>query len=427
LPDPLFTDPEYAAALDRDDPLAGYRARFYCPEATIYLDGNSLGLACREAEASLLAVLGDWKALAVAGWTAGERPWFTLSERLGTMQAELVGAGPEEVVVTGATTTNLHQLVATFYQPVPGRSQIVAVELEFPSDIYALQSQIALHGLDPGAELRLVRSRDGRSIEEADIIAALTDAVALLLLPVVLYRSGQWLNVERLTAAAHARGIAVGWDGCHAVGSVPLHLTAWDVDFAFWCNYKYLNGGPGAPAALFVNRRHFGRRPGLAGWFGSDKQRQFDLRLDFSPAPAAGAWQIGTPTILGEAALLGATRVLLEAGIDRLRAKSLRLTEYLIELADARLAGLGFRVGTPRAAAERGGHVALEHPQGAQIARALRARGVVPDFRPPNVVRLAPVPLYNTFSEVWQAVEALAAIVERGEYRQYEATRETVS
>lgn len=419
--------PDGAAQLDRLDPLAPYRQRFYYPADTIYLDGNSLGLASRDAEAALQQVFADWQQLGVEGWTEGERAWFFLAENLGKLQAAVVGADPAEVVVTGSTTVNLHTLAAGFYQPVPGRSKVVAQELEFPSDIYALRSQIALRGLDPAAELRLVRSRDGRTIAAADVIAAMTDDVALVILPIVLYRSGQLLDVAGLTAAAHARGIAIGWDGCHAAGSVPLRLAEWDVDFAFWCNYKYLNAGPGAPGSLYVNRRHFGRRPGLAGWFGSDKQRQFDMALDFTPAAAAGAWQIGTPTILGSAALLGSLRPFAEVGMERLRAKSVLQTEYLIYLADTYLGDLGFHVGTPRAAAERGGHVALEHADAALITRALRARGVVPDFRQPNIVRLAPVPLYNSFAEIWRAVSIIREIVERGEHRQYAGVRDVVS
>lgn len=419
--------PEFAAELDREDPLAAFRERFYVQPGVIYLDGNSLGLASRDAEKALLQVLEDWKARGVEGWTRGDRPWFYMAERLGEMQAPLVGADPSEVVVTGTTTTNLHTLVAGFYRPEGRRTKIVAQELEFPSDIYALQSQLRLHGLDPTEHLVLVRSRDGRTIEEDDVIAAMSDEVVLAVLPVVLFRSGQWLDVQKVTRAAHERGIVIGWDACHAVGSVPLAFSRWDVDFAVWCSYKYLNGGPGATGALYLNRRHFGRQPGLAGWFGNSKDTQFALRLEFDAAKTAGAWQISTPTVFSSAPLLGSLATFAEAGIERLRAKSLALTSYLIDLIDHYLTPYGFRVGTPRAAHRRGGHVALEHPRAAAISRALRARQIIPDFRPPDIVRLAPVPLYNTYTELWQTVQCLREIVASEEDQQYAAERDPVS
>jgi kynureninase len=245
----------------------------------------------------------------------------------------------------------------------------------------------------------------------------------------VLYRSGQLLDVARLTRAAHERGVLVGVDCSHSVGVLPHHLHDWDVDWAVWCTYKYLNGGPGSVAALFVHERHHGTTPALTGWWGSDKERQFDMAVEFSPAGHAGAWQISTPPILGTAALYGALQITEEAGIDRIRAKSLDQTTWLIELADEFLTDdpYGFRVGTPRAPERRGGHIGLEHLEGVQICTALKARGIIPDFRPPNVVRLAPIPLYTTYDEIWQTVTALREIVERGEHRQFGAVRAAVS
>jgi len=257
----------------------------------------------------------------------------------------------------------------------------------------------------------------------------MTDRVALVVLPAVLYRSGQLLDLERLTRAARARGITIGFDCAHSVGAVPHRLHDWGVDFAFWCTYKYLNGGPGAVGSLFVHERHFGTRPGLAGWWGHHKARQFDMALRFEQAPGAGAWQIGTPPVLGAAALYGALRILQEAGIDAIRAKSLDQTGYLMFLVDELLsqAPYGFSIGTPREAARRGGHVAVEHPDAIRIAKALKARGVVPDFRPPNVIRLAPIALYTTYVELWQTVQTLREIVDSGEVERFSATRETVA
>jgi kynureninase len=421
---------DYALALDKDDPLARFRERFYVQPGTIYMDGNSLGLLSRDAEAAVLRVVEDWKQRGIDGWLHADPAWFYLGEELGARQATLFGAAPEEVVVTGTTTVNLHALVATFYEPTPGRRKIVATELDFPSDIYALQAHIAARGGDPAADLVRVRSRDGRMIEEDDLIEAMTPHVALVVLPSVLYRSGQLLDIQRLTAAAHARNIPIGFDLAHSAGVVPHRLSEWEVDFALWCNYKYLNAGPGSVGGLFVHRRHFDRRPALPGWWGYNKSRQFDMLHEFEQAHGAGAWQISTINVLSAAPLIGALQIVEEAGLERIRAKSLAISDYLIDLLEA--SGLtqeqfAYTIGTPRDHARRGGHVAVEHPHGPQIARALKQRGVIPDFRPPNVVRLAPVPLYTSYVDVWDTVGHLRAIIESGEYRTLSDTREIVA
>ncbi|HZK48895.1 MAG TPA: kynureninase [Thermoleophilia bacterium] len=418
---------ERALALDAQDELADFREHFYLPPDTIYMDGNSLGLPSREAEAALLQVLDEWKRLAIGGFLQGETPWISLGERLGELQAPLVGAHPDEVVATGSTTVNLHQLVATFYQPEGRRRKVLADELNFPSDLYALQSQVRLHGLEPAQDLVLVRSRDGRTLQEDDIVAAMTDEVATVVLPSVLYRSGQLLDLERLTAEAHARGCLIGFDLCHSAGAVPHALSAWGVDFAYWCTYKYLNSGPGGIAGLYVNRRHHGRLPGLCGWWGYRSDARFAMRPEFEAAPTAAAWQIGTPTMLSAAPLLGSLALFAEAGMERLRARSLALTEYLMELVDTLPEDLGYRIGTPREPSRRGGHVAVEHPDAWRVCQALLARGVVPDFRPPDVVRLAPVALYTTYHEVWRAVRHLAAVVQEGDLEHFSAKRGLVS
>jgi kynureninase len=262
-----------------------------------------------------------------------------------------------------------------------------------------------------------VPSRDGRSIDEPDIVNAMdAEDVALVWLPSVLYRSGQLLDVARLTREAHARGILIGFDCAHSIGSVPHALHDWEVDFAVWCNYKYLNAGPGAVGSLYVHSRHFGTLPGLTGWWGCNKERQFEMAHEFFPSGAAGAWQISTPSVLGAAALYGSLAIFGEAGIDRIRAKSLELTSYLISLVDSRLAALGVSLGTPREAERRGGHIALEHPQARALTRALQARGVVTDFREPNVIRVAPVALYTSYSDVWRAVDILVELLSSDEF-----------
>jgi kynureninase len=414
--------------MDAQDPLASFRARFYLPPTTLYFDGNSLGLLSRDAEQSVLEALHAWRDLGIDGWTGAERPWFSLGEQLGAAQAELVGALPHEVVVTGGITINLHALLATFYRPSGKRARIVADALNFPSDLYALRSHLKLRGLNPDEHLLLTQSKDGRTIDETDVVNAMErDDVALVWLPSVLYRSGQLLDIQRLTAAAHACGVTIGFDCAHSVGSVPHQLHDWGVDFAVWCTYKYLNAGPGAVGSLYVHERHHPLGPGMAGWWGSDKERQFDMALEFTPAQSAGAWQIGTPSVLGAAALYGSLELLREAGIQRVREKSLALTELLMELAESELGSLGFEVGTPREADRRGGHVALEHPSAVRIAAALKARGIIPDFRPPNVIRLAPIALYTRYVDVGEVVRTLKSIVEAEEHLHFADERASVA
>lgn len=414
-----------ARALDAADPLARFRERFFIPPDTIQLDGNSLGLLSREAEAAVLSALEAWKAHGIEGWLDADPPWFTLGEDLGARMAPLMGASPESVVVTGTTTVNLHQLAGTFYRPEGTRRKIVATSLDFPSDIYALKSLIRQRGGDPERDLVLAPSRDGRTIAEEDVIAALTDDVALALLPSVLYRSGQLLDIARLTAAAHERSIPIGFDCAHSAGAVPHELEAQGVDFAFWCSYKYLNAGPGAVGALYVHPRHFGAYPALAGWWGYRKERQFEMSHEWDGAAGAGAWQISTIPLLSAAPLLGSLAIFEEAGIDAIRAKSLAQTDWLIAQIEG--AGLtsepyGYRIGTPRERKRRGGHVAIEHDAAAAIAQALRARGIVVDFRPPNVIRIAPVALYTRYEDLWRTVEALRDIVDSGEHQRVETT-----
>lgn len=417
----------YARKLDERDELARFRDEFYLREGEIYLDGNSLGLLSRRAERSILEVLEDWKRFGIGGWTSGERPWFHLSERLGGMTAPLIGASPEEVVATGSTTVNIHQLVSTFFRPEGERTRILVTDLDFPTDIHALQSQLRLRGLDPEEDLVKIKSRDGRTIEEEDVVSAMTEEVALVFLPTVLYRSGQLLDVERLTKEARERGIAIGFDAAHSIGSVPHRFSEWGVDFALWCGYKHLNGGPGASAGLYVNRGRLGQVPGLAGWFGSDKKLQFDMEHEFSPADSAGAFQIGTPNILSLAPLLGSLEMFEEAGIDRVREKSLRLTRYLMELVEHELSSVEISTGTPNEDDRRGGHVSLEHEEAARICEALKERGVVPDFRAPNVIRLAPVALYTSFADVRRAARILKEVMVDRTYEKFENSRGAVA
>ncbi len=317
----------------------------------------------------------------------------------------------------------------TFYQPQGTRKKVLADELDFPSDIYALKSLLKLRGLDPNEDLVLAPSEDGRFLDEDKIIELMDEDVALVFLPSVLYRSGQLLDISRLTSEAHKREIPIGFDCCHSVGVVPHRFDKWNVDFALWCSYKYLNGGPGGTAFLYVNKKHFSRDPALAGWFGYIKNRQFDMALGFEHSKSAGGWQISSPAILSTAPIEGSLNITIEAGIERIREKSLKMTSYLIYLVDEILSKepYSFSVGSPREDGRRGGHVAIEHEEALRISEALRARGVVPDFRPPKVVRIALIPLYNTYYEVWEVVQNLKEIVERREYERFAKKRKAIS
>ncbi|HLS60928.1 MAG TPA: kynureninase [Virgibacillus sp.] len=417
---------DYARQLDKEDQLASYRDEFYLKDDGVYMDGNSLGIMSKRAEQSTLDLLHSWKEYGIDGWTEGEHPWYFLSESLGEKMTGLVGARKEEVIVTGSTTVNLHHLVATFYQPEGKRTKILADTLNFPSDIYALKAQLQLKGYDE-SHLIQVKSQDGQLLREEDIIEAMTDEIALIVLPSVLYRSGQILDMKRLTKAAHERNIKIGFDLCHSIGSLPHDLHEWDVDFAFWCTYKHLNGGPGSVGALFLHESHFGMKPGLAGWFSSDKEKQFDMEHTLTPATDAGAFQIGTPHVLSAAPLIGALELFNEAGIDRIRQKSLLLTDYMLKLLEQELAGYDLVICNPINHAQRGGHVYIEHPEAARICKALKMKKVIPDFRTPSGIRLAPVALYNSFEDVYDCVQVLKTIMKDQLYLEFKNERNIVS
>ncbi len=418
---------DYARDLDQKDPLSHFKNEFYTKEDTIYLDGNSLGLLSKRAEKNVLTLLNTWKDYSIEGWMNGPKPWFFLSEELSANMAPLIGAKEKEVMVTGSTTVNLHQLVGTFFNPTKSKNKILADELTFPSDIYAIKSQLKLKGLSPKKHLIQVKSRDGYTLDEEDIIDAMDNDIQLIILSSVLYRSGQLLDMKKLINAAHQRGILIGFDLAHSIGVIPHNFNELKPDFAFWCNYKYVNSGPGSVGGLYVNERHFGKEPGLSGWFSSIKEKQFDMDHELSHEHHAGAFQIGTPHILSLAPIVGSLELFHEAGITNIHNKSKALTSYFMDLIDHELASYKFTIINPREDSKRGGHVCLNHEEAASICKALKSHNIIPDYREPNLIRLAPIAFYNTFEDLWKTVQILKEIMDKEEYRQFKNKRDVIA
>jgi kynureninase len=325
---------EFSEKLDNEDILSEFRNKFYVPNNIIYMDGNSLGLLSKDAENSINRIIKEWKQNAITGWMTGDKPWFYLPEEIGKKCAQIVGASENEVILTGSTTVNIHSMISTFYNPQGNRTKILADELNFPSDIYALKGQILIKGLDPEKELILIKSDNGRYLNENKIVESMTDEIALIFLPSVLFRSGQLLDMQYLINEAHKRGILIGFDCCHSAGVIPHEFNKWDLDFAVFCSYKYMNGGPGSTAFLYINKKHFDKKPVLSGWFGCDKNKQFNMDIEFKHARNAGGWQISTQGLLSAAPVESALDIILEAGMNNIREKSKKITSYLTYLVD---------------------------------------------------------------------------------------------
>lgn len=406
-----------AEALDSHDPLADMALRFRNPLHTIYLDGNSLGLLSDKAEAAVLDALKSWKELAIQGWTEGPHPWFHLSREVASLLAPLVGATASSVAVGESVTVNLHQLLASFFQPEQGRDCILIDDLAFPTDRYVVESQLRLRGLDPANHLKIFGSDDGQTLDEEKLIQALSEPrIAVAVLPSVLYRSGQLLNMAAITQAARKAGVIILWDCSHSVGVVPHYFERDGIELVVGCTYKYLNGGPGALAFLYVHPERVSQQPGLAGWFGSDPSKQFAMEPNFQPADDAGRFLLGTPHILSLSPLLGSLKIIRQARIEVIREKSLALTMFLRDRVEAQLTRYGVTIVTPVEDDKRGGHVTLRHPHASRLSVALRQRGVVPDHRPPDLLRLAPSPLYTSFSECGRAVDILEELLCTGSF-----------
>jgi kynureninase len=414
---------DLARHLDATDPLAPFRDRFHLPQQPdgsplIYLCGHSLGLEPRGVRELVLAELDTWAEHGVDGHFRRDAPWYSYHELLRDGGARLVGGRPDEVVFMNGLTVNLHLMLATFYRPTAECWRILIDEPTFPSDRYAIASHLQHRDVPPEAGLLTVgpRPRDQvLHVEDVERVLAEQDGtVTVVLLAGVNFLTGQWLDIPRLVEMAHRHDAILGLDLAHAVGNVPLRLHDWDVDFAVWCSYKYLNAGPGAVAGCFIHARHAHNLalPRLAGWWGNDPATRFRMHLqpDFVPRPGADGWQVSNPPILALAPLRASLDLFDQAGMAALRAKSERLTGYLLDLLDTLPSGR-CEVITPREPAARGCQVSLriaDAPK--QVQKALESAGVVCDFREPDIIRAAPVPLYNTFHEVWSFVRILADV-----------------
>lgn len=416
-------DEAFARSLDASDELGPFRNQFHIPKDdagrdVVYFAGNSLGLQPRATRELVTQELDDWAAQAVEAHFHGKTPWYSYHEVFREVGARLVGAIPGEVVMMNSLTVNLHLLMASFYRPTPKRYKILIEDAAFPSDTYAVRSQLIHHGFDPDAGLVLARPRDGefviRTEDIESILAKQGDQIALVMLSGVNYYTGQAFDIQRITAAGHAAGCRVGWDLAHAAGNLVLKLHDWNVDFAAWCSYKYLNSGPGAVAGAFVHERH-GADPSIprfAGWWGNDPATRFRMHLEprFIPRAGADGWQISNPPILAMAPLRASLALFDEATMPRLRAKSERLTGYLLWLLDRAPADT-WRIITPREPERRGCQLSiLVNDRPRERFAALQKAGIVCDFREPNVIRVAPVPLYNTFHDVWRFSQALTSL-----------------
>lgn len=417
---------EFAKEMDRLDKLGYLRERFYLNENEIYMDGNSLGLSSKDSEEALLDVFNVWKKEGIKIWGTREGYFFNLSRNIAKKLKSLINADENEIIVMGSITTNIHQALATFYKPTKERYKILVDELNFPTDIYATKSIIELKGLDVDDVLVKVKSNDSRTIREEDIIEKMDDDVALILLPSVLYRSAQLLDMKLITKKAHDRGIIIGWDLAHSIGAIPHDFKKIEPDFAVWCSYKYLSAGPGATAGMYINKRHFNKSAGLKGWFGSKDESQFLMSHDFDQDTDANGWLLGSHNMFSMAPIDGVLNIFSEAKIENIRSKSLHITAYLMYLIDNKLTQYGYSVGNPRENHRRGGHVSLEHDEAYRISLALRDNNVIPDYREPNVIRLAPTALYNTYEDVYNLVGILEKIIKEKEFENYSLDRVTV-
>ena len=403
---------EYAQHADKTDPLQTYRNRFYFPQhegqPTIYLCGNSLGLLSNNVQPAIEQELKDWKELAIDGYRKARNPWLFYQHFFKQSLSKIMGCTEDEVTVSNALTVNLHFLMFSFYRPTPQRYKVMMEAGAFPSDQYAVETQIRHHGFDPDDAIIEIAPRAGeKTLRTEAILQAIRDhsgSLALVMFGGINYYTGQLFDLASITEEAHRVGAIAGFDLAHVAGNVPMQLHDWEVDFAAWCSYKYLNGGPGAVAGLFVHEK-WGNDAGhhrLGGWWGNDEKTRFRMEKGFIPQPGAGGWNISTAQVFNMVSLKAALEIFDEAGMQNLREKSIRLTGYL-EFLLHQLTNIRFEIITPSDPAQRGAQLSLFFPDRArELHQSIIEQGIVVDYREPGVVRVAPAPLYNSFEDVYR-------------------------
>jgi kynureninase len=413
--------PAYASEQDSQDELASFRNRFYFPQHNgddvIYLTGNSLGLQPKKAEEYLKQELEDWRKYGVEGHFEARRPWYSYHEFFSKGMAYVAGAKESEVVAMGSLTGNLHTLMTSFYRPTATRNIILCEQKAFPSDTYALQAQAKMHGLNPeDVIVEIAPGTGAATITDSAVIEKifeLGDSLAMVMIGGVNYYSGQVFDMQMITDAAHKVGAMCGFDLAHAMGNIELKLNEWQVDFAAWCTYKYLNSGPGSVGGLFVHENHHRRKMVIqAGWWGHDKDKRFLMEPDFEPMNSAEAWQVSNAPVFNMAIYLASLEIFQEATMERLWDKSRKLTDYLEFVIEsvANETAANLEIITPKEKKRRGCQISVvAHGYGKDLFDKLTAEGVIADWREPNVIRMAPVPLYNSFGDVYRFGQTLQA------------------
>lgn len=404
----------FAQSLDAQDQLKKYQSEFEFPKVngkkTIYFTGNSLGLMPKRAKKYVDDVMNDWANLAVEGHFYAEKPWWDYHERFSNPLSKIVGAKPSEVSVMNTLTVNLHMMMVSFYNPTSTRFKIICEEKAFPSDQYMFQTQVKFHGLDPKDVIVEVKRREGEhNLRNEDIISKINevgDELALVLIGGINYYTGQVLDMENITKAGHAVGAQVGWDLAHAAGNIELKLHEWNVDFACWCSYKYMNAGPGSVAGYFVHEKHHTNKDlnRFGGWYGHNKERRFLMEPEYTPNEGALGWQSSCTGVLAMAPYLASVEMFDEIGMEALMKKRDLITAYLEFIVEetAKETGTNLEIITPKNQAERGSQLSVVlHGEGKELFHYLMKQGVVTDWREPAVIRLAPVPLYTTFEEMY--------------------------
>jgi kynureninase len=404
---------EFARQLDAQDELNHYQEQFIFPmvnnKRVIYFTGNSLGLQPKRTKKYVDEIMNDWANLAVEGHFYAEKPWWDYQERFPEPLSKIVGALPSEVTVMNTLTVNLHLLMVSFYQPTPARYKIICEEKAFPSDQYLLQSQVNFHGYKPEDAIVEIKRRDGEhNIRPEDVLTKIEevgDELALVLIGGVNYYTGQVFDIKTITAAGQKAGAKVGWDLAHAAGNIKLELHDWNVDFAAWCSYKYMNAGPGNASGCFVHERHHhANLPRFAGWWGHNKERRFKMEPNFDPIASADGWQISNLPVLSLAPYLASVEMFAEVGMDALIAKRDKITSYLEFILNEidKEVDSSFEIITPSDPEKRASQLSVFlHGEGRSLFDYLMKNGVITDWREPNVIRLAPVPLYCSFEDMY--------------------------